>query len=422
MRAEHGVDEGRPLDDALSVLLRQAPADGDLHPGASGSQRLQVAEVPVELVVGVLADAAGVENDEIRFLEVLGALHTVGAELGRKAFRVVLVHLAPERPDVELPRSHRPRIGPSQGHARRVPLPCVSVRFGANVGTGGELRNAILRAAAMGAEAVQFFAQNARAWKSRPWDETAVGAYQQAKDAHPGVSAVFCHAPYLINLAAKSSETAERSVTCLDANLLVSTSIGADGLVLHLGSHLGAGLEAVLADIVRTLRQALEKVEQATQLPAAPILLENTAGAGGTIGRSVEDLARVLAEAGGDHRLGVCIDTQHLFASGVDFTTPAKADQVVASLDRTVGLDRLRCIHLNDSKVPLGANSDRHANPGEGLIGKSGLGALISHPALQRLPAILETAGISGRGAGAEDLAVVRRIHSAALRRRRGPR
>ncbi len=147
-----------------------------------------------------------------------------------------------------------------------------------------------------------------------------------------------------------------------------------------------------------------------------PILLENAAGAGGTVGRDLEELGEILSRARAGAALGVCLDTQHLWASGVDFGTPQTADAVVARVDATVGLAALGCLHLNDSKVPLGANRDRHANLGEGLIGAAALGCLLAHPALQDRPAILEVPG-AGHGPRAEDVAAARRALAAGRRR-----
>ena len=183
--------------------------------------------------------------------------------------------------------------------------------------------------------------------------------------------------------------------------------MGSDGLVLHLGSHRGHGFESALPAVADALIEALDSV--VTTSRPCPILLENTAGAGDTIGRSFDELGDVIGATGGDERLGICLDTQHLWASGVAFASIRDADALVATINRTVGLDRLRCLHLNDSKVEFGANRDRHENIGDGTIGAKGLGALLGHPDLQGLPAILEVPGI-GQGPRAEDLATARKV------------
>src|SRR6185312_1510223 len=154
----------------------------------------------------------------------------------------------------------------------------------------------------------------------------------------------------------------------------VACAIEADGVVFHVGSHLGAGFEAGLEHVVPALERALERCSETTWL-----LIENSAGAGGTIGRSVDELA-VLVDALDRHpRLGICLDSCHLYASGIDVTDPAVVDALVHDVDATIGLDRLRALHVNDSGAPLGSNRDRHANVLEGELGR-GLGAFLVHP------------------------------------------
>jgi deoxyribonuclease-4 len=249
------------------------------------------------------------------------------------------------------------------------------------------------------------FTQSPRAWKPPSYSEEVLAAYRAAQATQAGVTDTFCHATYLINVAAADPEVLERSRACLVANFAVATGMGASGLILHVGSHRGKGFDACLGQVVDALRATL-----ASQ-PAGvcPIILENAAGAGDTVGRTFDELAAILQAAGNDmaDRLGVCIDTQHLWASGVDFGSPNKADEVVSRFHDVVGLHRLRCLNLNDSKVELGANRDRHENIGAGTIGAAALGAFVSHPALVGLPAILEVPG-SGDGTRASDLADAR--------------
>jgi deoxyribonuclease-4 len=158
---------------------------------------------------------------------------------------------------------------------------------------------------------------------------------------------------------------------------------------------------------VQALLESLDTVDPSPE--SCPILLENAAGAGDTVGRSFEELAEVIDAAGNDERLGVCLDTQHLWASGVPFGTREEADALVELVAGTVGFDRLRCLHLNDSKVAFGANKDRHENIGEGTIGSAALAALLGHPALQGLPAILEVPG-EGDGPRADDVVKARAV------------
>jgi len=256
---------------------------------------------------------------------------------------------------------------------------------------------------AIGAEVVQVFTQSPRAWKPSQYAPAVLEQYQVAQSAS-SVEQTFCHATYLINLATPDLVLWEKSCACLEANLAVASGIGAEGLVLHLGSHRGGGLDEAVPRMVDGLRRAVDAV------PAGcPVLIENAAGAGGTVGRSFEELAVVLDAADCGDRLGVCLDTQHLFASGIAFSDPAEADQVLSDLDGTIGLDRLACIHLNDSKVAFGTNRDRHENLGRGSIGAPALAALLGHPAVAEVPAILEVPG-AGDGARAEDVATARTI------------
>ena len=272
----------------------------------------------------------------------------------------------------------------------------------------------------MGAEVVQIFTQSPRMWKPTQYGPEVLGAFRAARFDHPSVTATYCHATYLINLATPDPELAARSRACLTANLATATGIGADGLVLHIGSHRGTGFESALSGIAASLIEVLDGLSGSGDLSGSedrapcPILLENAAGTGDTVGRTFEELALVIEAAGDDNRLGVCLDTQHLWASGVPFGTVVDADALVGTIEATVGLDRLRCLHLNDSKVPFGANRDRHENIGEGTIGSEALGALLGHPALQGLPAILEVPG-AGDGPRAEDIEAAKQIWRAGM-------
>ncbi|MGH9088972.1 MAG: deoxyribonuclease IV [Acidimicrobiales bacterium] len=295
------------------------------------------------------------------------------------------------------------------------------MRIGAHVRAGGKLVPALERADEIGAEVVQVFTQSPRAWKPTQYAPEVLAGYRAAQAAHPTVSATYCHATYLINLATTDHELLARSGDCLVANLVAARGMGADGLVLHLGSHKGSGFDGCVDQVVDALLAALATAadplaSSAADANACPVLIENAAGAGGTMGRSFEELAAVLERAGAGPQLGICLDTQHLWASGVDFTSPERADAAIRALDDTVGLARLRCLHLNDSKVELGANRDRHANVGEGTIGAEGLGCLVAHPALDGLAAILEVPG-AGDGPRTEEVAASRRALEAGRRR-----
>jgi deoxyribonuclease-4 len=283
--------------------------------------------------------------------------------------------------------------------------------FGAQVKQAGGLLAALRRAEAMGAQVMQVFAQSPRQWRHPEANAERAAVFADVWPASPVVRAVVCHAPYLINLATGNEEIYGKSCACLAENLRAAATMGASGLVVHIGSHLGAGLVTRLDAIASGILRALDAAD-------CPLLLENTAGAGGTIGRSFEELAQVFEHAGNDHRLGICLDTQHAWAAGMSFGTVAAADALVEGIGRTVGLDRLACLHVNDSKVPWGAGVDRHENVGRGTMGRAPFRALLGHPALQGLPAVLEVPGTDEQGPDARQLRAVRRLHREGLQLR----
>jgi deoxyribonuclease-4 len=181
--------------------------------------------------------------------------------------------------------------------------------------------------------------------------------------------------------------------------------MGADAVVFHVGSHLGAGLETGLARAVPAIELVLERCSGDTWL-----LVENSAGAGGTIGRSIDELAIILDRLGGHERLGICIDSCHLYVSGWDVTDSDALNRLVAELDERIGLERLRAIHVNDAAAELGSNRDRHANIGDGAMGEQ-LGVFLAHPAFQGLPAVLEVPGKDGHGPDADEVRKLRELH-----------
>lgn len=284
--------------------------------------------------------------------------------------------------------------------------------FGAHVSSSGGIYSAIDRIEELGGDALQVFTQSPRMWRPTAHAPEDLARFRERRAA-AGIGSVVCHALYLCNLAAPDDEIYAKSLAALRATTEVAVAIEAEGVIFHPGSHLGAGFETGLDRLAPALAQALELTSERTWL-----LLENTAGAGGTIGRSTGELAAIMDRLDRHPRLGVCLDSAHLYASGVDPGDPAALDAALDELDRLVGLDRLRALHVNDSAAPLGSNRDRHASIGEGLIGER-LGVLVSHPALQHLPAILETPGPEGRGPDAEELRRLRALHRRGLRRRR---
>jgi deoxyribonuclease-4 len=220
------------------------------------------------------------------------------------------------------------------------------------------------------------------------------------------MGSVICHALYLVNLASPDKTIYSKSVDTLLNTVNVACAIEADGVVFHVGSHQGAGFETGLERVVPALEKALERCDGATWL-----MLENSAGAGGTIGRSLDELAAIYERLDEHPRLGICLDSCHLFASGYDVTKRDELDRTLDEVDRLFGHERLRAVHVNDSKEPLASNRDRHANLGEGLMGAK-LGVFVGHPALQELPAILEVPGKDGKGPDADEVRKLKELHA----------
>jgi deoxyribonuclease-4 len=282
------------------------------------------------------------------------------------------------------------------------------VLLGAHVSSSGGISKAIDRAEALGCDAVQVFTQSPRRWQPTLHAPEEVVRFRERR-AEAGIGAVVCHAVYLVNLATPQDELYERSRTAVRATVETAGAIGAEGVVLHVGSHLGSGLERGLERAVPALRELLELPELAGE--RLWLLLENTAGAGGTIGRSLGELERIFDALERHPRLGLCIDSCHWYASGVDVGDPGALDAAVRELGARIGLERLRCLHVNDTKAPLASNRDRHASVGLGLLGER-LGAFLAHPAFQALPAILETPGPDGHGPDAAELQRLRELHA----------
>ncbi len=270
----------------------------------------------------------------------------------------------------------------------------------------GGVKKALDNGAAMGAEAVQLFVQSPRTWRFPKHDPADLDAFRSKRE-ELGVP-VLVHAVYLINLAAPDDAIYTKSVDTMSSTVDTACAIDAEAVVLHLGSHLGAGFETGLQRLAPALEEVLDRSNDRTW-----VLMENSAGAGGTIGRSLDELAAVFDALGRHERLGICLDSCHLFVSGVDVTDAPTWDALLDDLDQRIGLDRLRALHANDAKAPLGSNRDRHDNIGEGLIGE-GLGVFLAHPKLQGLPVILEVPGADGKGPNADEIRKLRELHARA--------
>ena len=261
-----------------------------------------------------------------------------------------------------------------------------------------------------GCDAIQFFNQSPRAWRPRVYSPTEIDEFRSAM-AESRIEAMMIHAVYLLNCASEDPEIRGKSLTALTAALQAGDALGAHCVVLHPGSALigGGPVEAALERAAGTIAEALAESEN------CPLHLEDTAGGGATLGRSFEELATLIELGGGDERLGVCLDSCHLLASGYDVRTAETLSGVVDEFDAVVGLDRLGSLHLNDSQTPLGSNVDRHADPGEGHIGREGCAAFLSEPRFEDLPCVLEL-----NGPERKDIDLARRLREEGTVARRG--
>lgn len=289
--------------------------------------------------------------------------------------------------------------------------------IGAHVSPAGGLPKAIERGVERGCTAIQIFNQSPRMWKPTTYRDEDVAAFREAMAASP-IGAVLIHAVYLVNCASEDRDIRAKSLASLTHSLRVGRAIGAAGVVLHPGSAKTGHVGQAIARAGETIAQALADSE------GCQLHLEDTAGAGGTLGRSFEELAQLLDAAGGDARLGVCLDSCHLLASGYDIRTNAGMDAVLREANRALGRGRIRSLHLNDSQTPLGSNRDRHANIGHGELGERGCMAFLSARGLQRLPCVLETPGADREGPSREEVAYAIALHErgVASRRRAGGR
>jgi len=287
--------------------------------------------------------------------------------------------------------------------------------IGAHVSPAGGLAKAIERGAERGCRAIQIFNQSPRMWRPTAYGEEDFAAFREARAASP-IGAVLIHAVYLLNCASEDPDIRDKSLASLTHSLRVGDAIGATGVVLHPGSAKSGDPAKAIARAGAVIAEAL------AESGSCELHLENTAGAGGTLGRSLGELAELIEAAGGDRRLGVCLDSCHLLASGYDIRTNRGMDAVVREARRLIGAGRIRSLHLNDSQMPLGSNRDRHADVGEGELGETGCGAFLSAPGLQRLACVLETPGPGGEGPTREEVLRVVALHRRFLTARRAPR
>ncbi len=279
------------------------------------------------------------------------------------------------------------------------------MRLGAHESIGGGLHKAFDRAQSVGCETLQIFVKSNRSWAVKPLTEEDIARFK-AKAEETGIQPVVDHTSYLLNLGTPDDTLWKRSRDTLIIELERCEALGVPYLVLHPGSHVGTGEEAGLARVA----QALGEVHAATPGFRAQILLETTAGQGTNLGYRFEHLGWLLEHTPTGERMGVCLDTCHVFAAGYELRTPEGYAATMEAFDRIVGLERLLALHLNDSKGDLGSRKDRHEHIGKGHIGLEGFRHVLNDPRLANLPGLLETPKSDDLHEDRENLVVLRSL------------
>lgn len=275
--------------------------------------------------------------------------------------------------------------------------------FGLHIATGGKLLDTPKRAQQLDTQTMQVFISNPRGWRQTTYTD------EQAKDfrlacRQAGLKSVFAHMIYLVGYGSANEELREKSNKALRQAMSTADALGISGLVTHLGSHQGLGFEQALSRLAEGLSEGLASSHN------TEIILENSAGAGGNIGNSLEELAQILEALKGHPRVKICLDTAHLLGAGYEIRDPKSWDDFLVKFDQLIGMDRLRVMHLNDSKAPLGSRLDRHENIGFGEIGRKGFRAILGHAKLKDVPGILEVPGMDNQGPDLANLQALREL------------
>jgi deoxyribonuclease-4 len=267
----------------------------------------------------------------------------------------------------------------------------------------GGFDRAIERGVKAGCDTIQIFLKNNMQWQAKPIGKREAAAYQAIRD-HEKFGTVFAHSSYLINLCATNPKFLRQSITALVDEIRRADTLGVPFIVMHPGSHMGAGEETGL----RTVATSLDTVFAKTDGCGVQIALETTAGQGSNLGHRFEHLAEIIRMVQQPRRLAVCVDTCHIFAAGYDLRTPSAYKETMTELNRVIGLDRVVAFHINDSKTPLGSRRDRHDHIGKGHIGVNGFRNLIRDKRWQATPMVLETPKSDDLHEDIENLAVLR--------------
>jgi deoxyribonuclease-4 len=259
------------------------------------------------------------------------------------------------------------------------------LRFGFHISIAGGFSKVVERAELRGCETIQFFSRNPRGWKYEPLDQREIEDFQSSAKSS-SLFPLFLHLPYLPNIACPDSKFYKRSVSSIVTDLNRAEQIGAQYLIIHIGHRMESSEDQAIEAVFQGINQAFERVQNSIIL-----LLENTAGQGTEIGYSFEQLRRIIDGVQEQKKMGICLDTAHTFEAGYDLSKKDGIERTLESFDQTIGMERLRLLHLNDSKTPLGSRKDRHWHIGEGYIGREGFRYLINHPLIKDLPGIMET-------------------------------
>ncbi len=278
------------------------------------------------------------------------------------------------------------------GYRKNIAVPLRSLRFasalsahmkiGFHISIAGGFRNVVPRATKLNCTTIQLFSRSPRSWQLKRLDKKDIQDFKQ-QVCQANISPIFVHTPYLLNCASSDQALYRQSINALSADLRRSASIGAHYVIMHVGSSYN--ISQGIKQMTKGINTALNRVKNRIVL-----LLENTAGGGSELGFAFDQLSRIIAGVKQAKRIGVVLDTAHLFAAGYDLRTRKGIDQTLREFNSTIGLKRLHLIHLNDSKTSCGSHSDRHWHIGKGKIGK-GLAYVINHPQFRHLPFIMET-------------------------------
>ena len=260
------------------------------------------------------------------------------------------------------------------------------MRVGVHTSIAGALENAVRRAREIGCDTFQMFSANPRGWRAEELAPDVCRRFRAARKA-AGLAPLVIHDNYLINLASAEPEVRKKSIAAFRGEIRRALALGADYLVAHPGSAKGSSA----AEAVETCAESLKRAAGGFEFDGLMVLIENTAGQGSAIGRTFEEVAEIIAGAGGELPLGACIDTAHCFASGYSIHTPAGLREMLKALENTVGIKNVRVIHANDSKTAFNSHADRHEHIGKGQIGAEAFARIVRHPRLRDIPFICET-------------------------------